>query len=193
MEHLLHNENELLILTAGGDIASFTQLVVHYRPRLLTFIVPVTRSRERAEEIVQDVFVQIWSTRESLPDIRNFGGFLYVIAKNLALNALRDAMREKLRVRKWSAENSETFTLPADTMQRDLRILDEAVAQLPPQQKRAWVATRQEGKKIAEVAREMGLSVTSVKKYIQLSNKSITAYILDKGDLLLLIALFWKK
>lgn len=187
------NETDILLRVARAEQQAFRELVVHYRPIMLTYITTFTRSRERAEEIVQDVWVQVWAVRGTLPEIKNFKHFLVVISRNLALNAVRDHIREKSRRDKWLSEGEHQHAVQPEALRSETGILDEAVAQLPPQQQRVWVATRKEGKKLAEVAQEMDLSLATIKKYIQLANKSITAFVLERGDLMLLIALFWKK
>ncbi len=64
---------------------------------------------------MQDIFIQVWTARDSLPEIRNFRNFLLVIAKHAALNALRSALREKARTLKWEQSNTEErVTLPVE-------------------------------------------------------------------------------
>ncbi|WP_372490119.1 RNA polymerase sigma factor [Chitinophaga sedimenti] len=53
-----------------------------WQPFLSTHIYRITESRELTEEIVQDAFLKIWQTRETLPDVRNFRSYLIVISKH---------------------------------------------------------------------------------------------------------------
>lgn len=187
------NEEQLLQLASQESGEAFRQLVIFYHPDLLTFVTQITQSREKAEEVVQDVFMQVWSVRETLSDIKNFRGFLFVISKNLALNAMRAGIREKLRQRKWVVTNNDSLTVEPEYFSADPNPLDVAIEQLPPQQRRVWIATRKEGKKLNVVAQEMNISLATVKKYVKYANQSITSFLIKKGDLLLVIALFWKK
>jgi RNA polymerase sigma factor (sigma-70 family) len=189
----LPNEADILLRVSRAEQEAFRELVSHYRPVQLSYITTFTRSRERAEEIVQDVWMQIWSVRATLPEIRNFQRFMVVVSRNLALNAIRDHVREKARKEKWLSQGDHPDSIQPEAFQSETNILDEAVARLPPQQQKVWIATRREGKKLAQVAQEMNLTLASIKKYVQLANKSITAFIVERGDLMLLITLFWKK
>ncbi len=192
MKPTLKNEREILINVAQNDESAFRKLVIYYRPELLYYIFTVTKSRERAEEVVQDVFVQIWTVRGSLPEISNFRGFLFVISRNLALNALRAGLRERLRQQKWQQTHNEEWTVHPNVVFENKSVLDEAIAQLPPQQQKVFILSRRYGKKSKEIAVEMSISVNTVKKYLQHANHSITSYLLRKGNMALIIALFWK-
>lgn len=137
--------------------------------------------------------MKIWHARESLNEINNLSAFLFTIAKNLALNAVRSHLREKVRRHKWAEEFGETYIIQPESIKDDPDPLEAAVAALPAQQQRVWLATRYEGKKLAEVADEMNLSLNTVKKYVRYAQDNITAHLIRQNGLLLVIALFWKK
>lgn len=175
----------LLLRIAAGDETALRSLIVQYSPILGPYIFKFTHSKEQAEEILQDVFIQVWQLRESLSTIQNFNVFVYVMAKNYALNALRTTMREYQRREKWQGLQTDTTT-PDDER---LNLLEEAIRQLPGQQQQAWLLSRREGMKHADIAREMNVTKETVKKHIQRANAFITAYVLERADLLLLGAL----
>ena len=54
----------------------------------------IAESRPLTQEIVQDVFLKIWQTRDTLSEIQNFKGYLLVVSKNMAINALQKIARE---------------------------------------------------------------------------------------------------
>ena len=111
-----------------------------YADLLGAYVFRLTRSREYTEEIVQDVFLKIWMSREALAEVENFKVYLFVISRNQTLNALRKVIRERNRFKAWeknmsslSAVHNEESTYPAD---ETLGIIDEAINQLPEQQKK---------------------------------------------------------
>jgi RNA polymerase sigma-70 factor (ECF subfamily) len=73
---------------AAGNEQAFTELFHRWQSFLATHIYRITESRELAEEIVQDVFLKIWQTRETLSEIQSFKSFLLVVSKNHALNVI---------------------------------------------------------------------------------------------------------
>jgi len=180
--HQPYEENEILQRIANGDEAAFRQLVHKYTPLLAPYILKFTKSKERTKEIVQDVFTQMWLSRESLSQVNNFRRYLYVASRNHALNAIRNMMREEKRHLQWLLDQPPGIaeTPPAQDYSPYIGLVEEAVQQLPEQQKKVWVLCRVQGKKYQEVALETGLSRETVKKYLQYAQASITKYVRHK-------------
>src|ERR1700753_883026 len=85
---------ELLQKIAAGDEAAFRQVYDSFYRRLFQFALAIVKTRESAEEIVEDVFVRVWQQKATLPSIRNLRVYLYTAAKNTALNYLSRKARE---------------------------------------------------------------------------------------------------
>lgn len=177
----------LLQEVSQGSERAFRELFHQYADHLHTYIWQLTKSKELSEEVVQDIFLQIWMARETLCGIRNFRTYLFVISRNHALNALKKMVRERKRQDEW--EQTLHPEGEAEDLETGLNIVEEAIGQLPAQQQKAWLLSRKEGKKYQEVAEEMNLSRETVKKYIQYATQSITEYVMQHPDLLLLIFL----
>ncbi len=177
----------LLQEVARGNEKAFRKLFHEYADYLHTYIWQLTRSKEMAEEVVQDIFLQIWMSRETLSNIRNFRTYLFVISRNHTLNALKKLAREKKRRDAWELAQ-QPDNQPED-MEAGLSIVEEAIKALPSQQQKVWLLSRKQGKKYHEIAREMELSRETVKKYIGYATRSIMEYVSRRLDVLLLIAL----
>lgn len=177
-----YEEKELLQLITKGDEKAFRQLVHQYTPLLAPYVLKFAKSKERAQEIVQDIFTQMWISRESLSQVNNFRRYLYVASRNHALNAIRNMMREEKRHLKWLQD--QPTGIADNTAAQDyspyIGLVEEAVQQLPEQQKKVWELCRVQGKKYQEVAAELGLSRETVKKYLQYAQASITKYVQNK-------------
>src|SRR5882762_9239095 len=76
--------------TAFNDEQSFEECYRQYFVRLYRFCFSIVHLKEPAEEIVHDVFLNLWKKREEVVPIRNLEVYLYVSVKNLSLNYLRD-------------------------------------------------------------------------------------------------------
>lgn len=175
----IQSEKKLLRQVAEGNEQAFRELVFLYADLLGNYVYRLTRSRETAEEIVQDVFVKIWMSREVLAEIELFRNYIFVLSRNHTLNALRKLSREK--VRRKGYENFEITQHDETDKGSDLPgLIDEAIAQLPPQQRRAWQLSRKQGLSHQQIAREMNLSKETVKKYIMYANHSLSTYIKEK-------------
>ncbi len=179
----LHDEKVLLLKVAGGDERAFRALFEQYHGMLATHIMRITRSPELTEEIVQDVFLKIWMSRETLSQIHDLRAYLYIVSKNQALNSLKKVARDRVTFTDdgWNlVEKSFISSEPEDPGPYGL--IDEAINRLPPQQQKVYLLSRHERKKYTEIADQMGLSRETVKKYLQLATESISTYVLDKAS-----------
>lgn len=181
--------NNLLQRVSEGDEHAFRELFHTWSDTLHGYIFQLTRSGDMAEEVVQDIFLQIWTTRESLARVRNFPAYLFVISRNHALNALKKALRLRKRQQAWEASQHAETEEVADC-EPVLGLIDTAIAQLPPQQQKVWILSRRQGRKYSEIAEEMKLSKETVKKYLQYANQSIMEYVTTHADYLLLCCFF---
>jgi RNA polymerase sigma-70 factor (ECF subfamily) len=75
-------DSELMAAAQRGQSKAFGTLVERYAPALLGFVSGLTQQRQRAEEIVQDAFLQVWQTRQKFDVTRPFKPWLYRIALN---------------------------------------------------------------------------------------------------------------
>lgn len=171
---------------AKGDEKAFSQLYMKWQRALGAYIFRVTKSRELASEIIQDVFLKIWMSRETLSEINNFKSYLFVMSRNQALNALRKVMREmKL--------SEDLASLNKDVIQKDtqeqayLSMLDEAIDTLSPRQKEIYLLHRHERLTYLQIARKLGIGKESVKTHLQLAIKGITKFLQNNTIIVLLL------
>lgn len=183
----LANEKLLLWQVSESDEAAFRIIVHHYSRLLAPYIIRFTKSKEKTEEIVQDIFLQVWLRRETLPEIHHFKSFLFVISRNSALNAVRDMIREEKRRKKWEQENARPAESFEESVQLPVNLVEEAVRQLPSQQQKVWILSRRRGMKHTEIAMEMNISRETVKKYVRYANASIMHYVQSRIELMIAI------
>ncbi len=165
------NIKNLLIKVAEDDERSFGQLFKIYYNQLGDYIMRITESEHLAEEIVQDVFYKIWVNRKSLIEIDCFKAYLLIVAKNQALGCLKKIAREKRRNKEWvSNVLQQAINDDEDIISTNIgNLIDEAVELLPPQQKKVYIFSRRDGLKQEEIARELNISLQTVKKHMVLA------------------------
>ena len=73
----------------AGDPRAFGTLVDRYQTRLLNFVNRTIADRERAEDLVQEVFIRVFRHLHRFDRTRKFSTWIYTIASNLAKNELR--------------------------------------------------------------------------------------------------------
>lgn len=168
------NEKHLLTLVANGNEQAFRQIFDSYRDKLFSYVFRLTQSDEIAEEIVMDAFLKIWTRREELEAIEHFDSYLYTIVRNKSFNAIKRIAREALLVNELALLNVESTDCTEDTVvYNDYKaIMNHAVSQLPPQQKRIYVL-RDEGLKYDEIALSLNLSKNTVKAHLKKAVSSL--------------------
>ncbi|QEC41700.1 RNA polymerase sigma factor [Pseudobacter ginsenosidimutans] len=177
----------LLNAIAQNDERAFRAVFDQYHQQLAAFVFSITRSRELTEEIIQDVFLKIWEERNSLPELKSFTAYLFIVTRNHTLNAIRkiSQVRKKQEAVNRHLIQTEEEEIPVENY---YALLDNAVDQLPMQQKRVFLL-RQQGLKNADIAYQMNISVHSVKKYQQWALQAIARLI--KTGAFLLISIFF--
>ncbi|MBO9571405.1 MAG: sigma-70 family RNA polymerase sigma factor [Chitinophagaceae bacterium] len=178
---------DILMRVAEGDENAFRILLDQNAEKAYKYVFRITHDHALSEEVVQDVFLQLWQTREILSRVENFGGYLYAVTKNYALNALKKMLKRQSREVRWE--------LPMGDIEEPVspyrELLDQAINRLPAQQQRAWILSRQLRRSYVEIAEEMDLSRETVKKYLQLATQSVTQYLEEhKVPAIVLMILF---
>ena len=82
-------ERRLVVAARSGDHSAFRRIVDMYRARVFTFVLRVVKQYEEAEDIAQETFLRAWRYLARYNESRPFRSWLFAIARNLALNALR--------------------------------------------------------------------------------------------------------
>ncbi|NBU35515.1 MAG: sigma-70 family RNA polymerase sigma factor [Bacteroidetes bacterium] len=179
-------ESELLSNVSRGSSKAFRHLYFLWEPTLTSFIFQITKSKELTAEIVQDVFLKIWMTRESLQGVNNFKAYLYVVSKNQAINALKKSIAE-LEKFKIYTNNPHLFEEETDeNKEYHYSLIDEAIEKLPNRQKEVFLLHRHEKLTYQEIAYRLGIGKESVKSHLSASIKSIKSYLQAKISLILL-------
>ena len=88
------SEKELIILLKNGDEKAFTTLYRLYWSKVYNFSRLYLSSITEVEEVVQEVFVKVWETRDFLRADDNFKGYLFIITRNLIFNQFRKSFNE---------------------------------------------------------------------------------------------------
>ena len=179
---------------AAGSSKAFRALYARWEPTLSSFIFQVTRSKVLTAEIVQDVFLKVWMTRESLIDVKDFKAYLFVISKNRAINALKKSLADLERMKKYASEVPFNEQLEDDdNEQLTFTLIDEAIDQLSPRQKEIFLLHRHERYSYREISEKLGIGKESVKTHLSLAIKSIKNHIENKIALIILLIDFISK
>ena len=155
---------------------TFEDLYRHYFVRLFRFCFSIIHIKEPAEEIVNDVFLQLWKRRDRLAEIDNLSVYLYVAVKNLSLNYLRNnhyphTLEIEGRCDHYIQFNAdpEAIYLSSEAVQK----VRTAIDKLPPRCKLIFSLIKEDGLKQKDVARLLGLSVKTVEAQLVIALRKI--------------------
>lgn len=171
----LSDEVKILAQIAEGDQRAFTILFKHYQRFVFSFSKKITNSEESAGEVVQDIFLNIWLSKESLPQVKNFGGYLNRLVRNKSLNVVRQQLQEAKSAVQFSRAFSETdeSTILQLEYNETNNLLNQAIAELSPQQRMVYQLCHQQGLKYDEAAAQMNISPQTVNAYMKDALKKI--------------------
>jgi RNA polymerase sigma-70 factor (ECF subfamily) len=186
------NEKELLSLVAAGDEAAFEQLLIRYGPLLKANAMKVLKAEAAAEDVVQDVFLRVWISRDRLTDVQQPQAWLLQITYYQCFNVLRhEKVRREANARLEAGEDVVKDFLPTvfDPEQQTLfaetkRLLQTAVSELSPRARQIYRLQREEGMKIQEIARALGISTQTVKNILYRALKEIRDNLEKQGHII---------
>ncbi len=173
----IHNEAELLEKISSGDQEAFSELFHAYHHPVGVFVSTLIDSPEMTEDIIQDIFVKVWTEREHIPHINNFTSYLFILTRNYALNYIRKLNNERRRQLAYFEMNQAAFSVAGQETEQDyFALIDRAVEQLPPQQQRVFML-RKQGFKNPEIVQLLGITINSVKKYQQMALRAVSDFV----------------
>ncbi len=181
-------EDEILLVKAlqKGDVKAFDILFSEYGNRLFYFTLGYLKSKEDAEEVVQEVFIRVWKNRKDLKPALSFKAYLFKIAYNLIIETFQKMRREKAYMDTlideaivFSPELEEQLSYQAL-----LEKVEKIIEGLPARQKEVLVKRRVEGHPVKYISLQLGISPKTVENHLtealknlkkQLNKESISA------------------
>lgn len=182
----------LMLRVRDDDPVAFAELVELFQHRLITVLRQLVSSLEEAEDLAQEVFLRVYRNRKKYHPRAKFSTWLYTIANNLALNALRSRQRRPalpLDVR----DSGPLGPRPAENLVRDRNepptermqqqelagIIQQALENLNDRQRVAVVLNKFEDMNYAEIAEVMGLSTKAVKSLLSRARENLRLVLRD--------------
>jgi RNA polymerase sigma-70 factor (ECF subfamily) len=173
---------QLMLGVKAGDDASFELLLAKYRTPLVHFLFRMVRDAATAEDLAQEVFLRVYRARKKYAPSAKFTTWLFRIATNLALNAVRDSRNEKMGISidgpagaGGSAENNQARIDVADKrpgmVERMLEhdraaVIKRAILALPEKQRAAVLLHKYHDLDYDEIAGILDCSESALKSLL---------------------------
>lgn len=163
------NEKLWELIRVGDDVA-FHEFYRRMRNKVMGFSYKLLRSQEEAKELTQEIFVKIWENRESIDPSRNFDALLFVMVRSTFLDDLKKKNRWNNYLQRSSKEepyidSTEHYMNLVECQD----ILSKALESMPPQAKRVYYMSREEGLSHKEISEELSISTNTVNNHIKRS------------------------
>ncbi len=167
-------------ISFNDDQSSFEKIYTYYYNKLFKLALSIVKSQEIAEEVYDDVMLNIWQKRQQLTHINNFTVYLYVSVKNASLRHLN-------RINKIQYINIDDINIEIEDFSPTahdqiissefLNNINSAISQLSPQCKLVFQLVKEDNLKYKDVAEILNISVKNVEYHMGNALKKISTHI----------------
>lgn len=178
----------------------FKEIYMSYFLRMKYFACEYVVSEEDAENIVQDVFTELWEKKELLSYNINLIAFLFTSIKNRCIDHLRHKVVEKEAVNQIQEEYQITLQMKLASLElfdqnllsaEDIEnIIVEAINSLPDKCREIFIRSKIEGRKQKDIATELNISLKTVENQMNIAYKKLKSELKDYLPLLLFLLYF---
>ncbi len=175
--------------------AVFTGIYVRYFPKLLRFARFYVLTEADSENIIQDIFADIWTNMQLFDGVRNMDAYLFTLVKNRCIDYLRNqvAKNEKeqdlqgiagkeIEFKLFSLQQVDETLLSVDDVEN---LLNDAIGKLPDRCREIFVLSRMEGLKNREIANRLQISVSTVENQMTIAIRKLKYELRDYLPVLL--------
>jgi RNA polymerase sigma-70 factor (ECF subfamily) len=185
------SDEDLMLAYAAGDAAAFDTLYARHKGGVYRYLLRQCRQPGVADELFQDVWMNLIRARESYAPTAKFTTWLYRLAHNRMIDHFRASGHLTLVSADDEAHEEAVISLPAArATQPELRSenrelgerLRDAVSALPPAQREAFLLQQEAEMSLAEIAALTGVGVETVKSRLRYAVTKLRAELADLDE-----------
>ncbi len=165
------------------QIQEFEAIYVTYYSRMLKFAQEYINSKDDAENIVQDIFLELWRNKSNLLNHSNIFSFLFTSVKNRSIDFLRkktiiDKSKSQIQndynnLLKFNLEALESLDDTVFTEQDIEEIIQNAINELPEKCREIFILSKIQGVKQKEIAKLLNISINTVESQMSIAYKKL--------------------
>ena len=157
------DENVLIKAMTDGDMGAFAEIYRRYAPGLRRFVTGLIKEKAKAEDIVQNIFLRLLSSKPSFENGKAFKNWLFICARNEVVSTLRS---------KWESHVDRVQDIPeriSDGIQPEVMkpVLNSVLAKMPKKRAEVFRMSKLNGLSDDEIAARMGISVRTVQSTLR--------------------------
>ena len=178
-------DKELVELLTSGSQEACGELYARFKEWLMYLCKQFLKNEADAEDIVQDIFLKLWETRQSLGTVSSFSGLVKTMAQNYATSKLRHfdvhsrfAQNVLMNAKDLTNETEDTI------INNDYEdFLDKIIERLPPKQQEIFRLHHIKGLTYIEIAEILQIPIENVRKNVSLALKKIKKQVVEHTDI----------
>ena len=170
-------DSELMLRFQAGDETSFEKLVDRHQQRVMNLVYRFLGGSSDAEDIAQEVFVNIFKAKDQYQPTAKFTTWLYVICRNTCFKVLAKNKNQPISFQdfaeqknlEWENHFPDNYTpSPAEQLELDemLTAIQQSIQSLPEQQRFAFILSKYEQLSYEEIAETMDCTSKAVKSLL---------------------------
>lgn len=174
-KHIEENEALLIHSLKNGSHEAFDKIYQMYAKRLYAYSLQFNKSPEESEEIVQEVFIKLWTNREKIRQEETLSSLLFIMAKHHLINAFRSRLNhpsyeEYINYKDIASANDTHCQLEYQEFKKELK---RALQTLPATQQNVITLSKIQQLSNKEIAKKLLLSEQTVKNQLSAGLKSL--------------------
>jgi len=166
------SDAELLDLLRSGDQMAYTEIYHRYKFILHNHAFNKLRNKEEAQDVLQEVFVNLWSKRETI-QVNNLSGYLYSAVRNKVLDHFS---HHEVKLKYINNVEPNLSEVPTDVRVRENQlkaIIEKEIEALPPRTRKVFEMSRKKHMTHKEIAKQLGTSEETVKKQVSAALRTL--------------------
>lgn len=178
-----YDERAIISLIAAGDRPAFRVLHDRYFDHIFSVAKMFLGSEVAADDVIQEVFLHLWQRRESLPEVDNVKGYIFLTTRNTVLNFIRKDSRYQKHVKSFREDEMvSTSDTDSKVITDETRVLiEKGLQRLTPQQRKMLSLSRDAGMTHAEIAEELGVAKKTVANTITTALQELRSFLEENG------------
>ncbi|MFT2008856.1 RNA polymerase sigma factor [Pontibacter sp. 13R65] len=164
-----YTDDMLLVLIRGSDEEAFTEMYQRYWKQLYSSALRRINSEEDAKDIIQELFIKIWTRRTTIPENVKAAEYLFTALRYRIINYIQaDQVRLKYANAQLVEQEISTVSLAESglAIQELETIIQEALVDMPDRMQEIFLLSYRKGFTPKEIAAQLSLSVQTVKNYL---------------------------
>ncbi|BAV05374.1 RNA polymerase sigma-70 factor, ECF subfamily [Filimonas lacunae] len=191
--NITYEQKEQLLQVAAGNERAFADFMLAHSDRLYSYILRITKNDHWAQELVQDVWLQVWLARAVFAQLDNPVAYLNRMAQNRSIDWIRRNKRElKAQYIIQQQQQSPVLNTAAENVDLETtrKLLQQAIESLPAQRRRIF-EMKQEGLSYDEIAAALHISKNTVRNQMVSALHTLRTFLQEHGDVLLIFFYFF--